>query len=369
MTLREMATVNRLVVKIGSRVVLSESFDEIVDEAARLAETGTEVVIVSSGAVAMGMACLEIDERPTSLSRVQALAAAGQAALIARYNERLALHGSRCAQVLLTHESLSQRRHAMNIRHTLENLLDLGLIPVVNENDSVATEELRFGDNDRLAAAVGATLGADLVVLLSDIDALYEADPRLHPDARALSEVEVIDEGVRQMAGSAGSSVGTGGMASKVAAAELSVGAGVPLIVADGFASSILRRILEGEPVGTCFKANAQVGRRRHWIASLSKVKGQITIDEGAVSALRERGSSLLAAGVSQVEGRFERGDSVQISDSEGNELARGLVGYDTESLLKIVGCRSEEVLRVLKLSAADPVVHRDDLVLTSPQS
>jgi len=365
MTPRELGPVRRLVLKLGSRVVLSSAFDGLVDEAARLTAAGTEVVIVSSGAVAMGMRCLGLDERPQSLSRVQALAAAGQAELIGRYNERLATHGLRCAQVLLTHEGLSGRRHAMNIRHTLEDLLSLGVVPVVNENDSVATEELRFGDNDRLAAAVGATVGADLVVLLSDVDALYDADPKTHAGARPLAEVAAIDEAVRAMAGAAGSSVGTGGMASKIAAAELAVGAGIPLIVAAGSDGDVLGRLLAGEPIGTRFAAPAAVGRRRHWIGFLSKVKGTVTVDAGAVVALRNRGSSLLAAGITRVDGVFERGDSVRVIDGVGDEIARGLSGYASDDLSRICGCRSEDVLRVLDVDAADPAVHRDDLLLT----
>jgi glutamate 5-kinase len=365
-TLRVLGTVKRLVVKMGSRVVLSDAFDGLVDQIAELTRSGMEVVVVSSGAVAMGMRCLSLDVRPKSLSRVQALAAVGQAELIGRYNARLAAQGCRCAQVLLTHEGLSERRHAMNIRHTLEDVLALGLIPIVNENDSVATEELRFGDNDRLAAAVGATVGADLVVLLSDIDALYDADPRTSPVARSISEVSEINDEIRAMAGSGGSSVGTGGMTSKIAAAELSVGAGIPLLVAAGFSGDVLERLLAGEPIGTRFAAKAHVGRRRHWIGFLSKVKGTLRIDEGAVRALEERGSSLLAAGLTAVDGTFERGDSVRVVEPDGSEMARGLSGYGSQDLLAIRGCRSEEVLRVLKLDAADPVIHRDDLVLTA---
>ena len=254
----------------------------------------------------------------------------------------------------------------MNIRHTLEDVFSLGLIPVVNENDSVATEELRFGDNDRLAAAVGATIGADLVVLLSDIDALYDADPRTATHARPIVEVTSIDDEIRAMAGAAGSSIGTGGMTSKIAAAELSVGAGIPLIVASGSRRDVLEKLLDGEVIGTRFIGKAHVGRRRHWIGYLSKVKGTLSVDAGAVQALEERGSSLLAAGLVGVEGTFERGDSVSVQDSQGREVARGLSGYRADDLLAICGCRSDEVLRVLKLHAADPVIHRDDLVLTA---
>ena len=366
MTSRSIGTVNRLVVKMGSQVVLSEHFDALVDTIAKLSLSKVQVVIVSSGAVAMGMRCLNLTDRPRGLSRVQALAAVGQAELIGRYNARLATHGCRCAQVLLTHEGLSDRRHAMNIRHTLEDVLTLGLIPVVNENDSVATEELRFGDNDRLAAAVGATIGADLVVLLSDIDALYDADPRTSQDAQPVYEVAQIDDTIRAMAGAAGSSVGTGGMASKIAAAELSVGAGIPLVVASGAHPGVLEALLDGQAIGTRFAANANVGRRRHWIGFLSKVKGTLRVDAGAVTALNERGSSLLAAGLESIEGSFARGDSVRVVDDQGREVARGLSGYASEDLALICGCRSEDVLRVLKLNAADPVVHRDDLILST---
>ncbi|MDP6944077.1 MAG: glutamate 5-kinase [Myxococcota bacterium] len=365
MTRRTIGTVRRLVVKLGSRVVLSEAFNGLVDEVGRLTRGGTEVVVVSSGAVAMGMSCLGLDDRPRSLSRVQALAAAGQAELVGRYNERLATLGCRCAQVLLTHEGLSRRRHAMNIRHTLEDLLAMGLIPLVNENDSVATEELRFGDNDRLAAAVGATVGADLVILLSDVDALYDADPHASEDAQPILEVAAIDDAIRAMAGAAGSSMGTGGMASKIAAAEIAVGAGIPLIVASGGEGDVLGRLLDGEPTGTCFAASPSVGRRRHWIGFLSKVQGTLTVDAGAVKALRERGSSLLSAGITGVTGAFERGDAVQVIDEAGTEVARGLSGYASDDLSRICGCRSEEVLRVLDVDAVDPAVHRDDMVLT----
>ena len=365
MSERALGAIKRLVVKMGSRVILSDAFDDLVDEMASLVCSGVEVAIVSSGAVAMGMQCLGLDLRPKTLKRVQALAALGQAELIGRYNARLSKSSKRCAQVLLTHESLSQRRHAMNIRHTLEDVLALGLIPIVNENDSVATEELRFGDNDRLAAAVAATLGADLVIVLSDVAALYDADPRRSDEAKIISEVAHIDEEIRSMAGSAGSQLGTGGMASKIAAAELSVGAGIPLIVASGTEPKVLTRILQGERIGTRFAADAKVGRRRHWIRFLSKIKGTLAVDPGAVRALQERGSSLLAAGVTHVQGEFERGDALVIVDESGGEVARGLSGYNAQDLARIAGSRSEDVLEVLRIEAADPVVHRDDMVLT----
>lgn len=364
MTAPKMTTIKRLVVKMGSQVVLSEAFDDLVDEIAELSNAGLELVVVSSGAVAMGIRCLGLSTRPRALSRVQALAALGQAELMSRYNNRLLRSKCRAAQVLLTHEGLSQRRNAMNIRRTLEDVLALGLIPVVNENDSVATEELRFGDNDRLAAAVGATVGADCVVLLSDIDALYNANPRENPDAVAIAEVDAITDDIRAMAGSVGSAVGTGGMISKIAAAELSVGAGIPLIVASGAHQGVLKAIIRGEPIGTRFAANAQVDRRRHWIGSLSKIKGTLCVDSGAVDALTQRGSSLLAAGLVKVQGEFERGDSVRIVDDAGVEIGRGLSGYTSADLHRISGCRSEEVLGVLNIEAADPVIHRDDMVL-----
>ena len=356
----------RLVVKLGSTTITSSSFEELVEEIAGLTHRGVHVVLVTSGAVAAGMEVLGVDDRPSETSRAQALAAAGQAELMSRYGRAFERFQLRCAQLLLTHEDLSHRRHLLNIRHTLESVFGLGLVPVVNENDTVATEELRFGDNDRLAAAIGSVIDADLVVLLSDVDALYEADPRTDPEAKPIEEVSSIDESIWSAAGVAGTGLGTGGMRSKIAAAELSTGAGVPLVVASGSEGAVLQRILGGERLGTLFSVSAErMGRRRHWIGSLSKIAGTLVVDHGAVKALQETGSSLLAIGIQRSEGVNERGDSVVVLDPHGVEIGRGLVGYSSSDVERIAGHQRAEIMSVLGVSVAGPVIHRDDFVRT----
>jgi glutamate 5-kinase len=356
----------RLVVKLGSTTVTSSSFEDLVGEIAGLSLKGVDVVLVTSGAVAAGMEALGIHERPSDTARAQALAAAGQAELMGRYARALGERGLRCAQLLLTHEDLSHRRHLLNIRHTLESAFDLKLVPVINENDTVATEELRFGDNDRLAAAIGSVIDADLVVLLSDVDALYDADPRAQPGAHRIEEVSIIDDRVRAAAGVSGTGLGTGGMRSKIAAAELSTGAGVPLIVASGSEPEVLTRLLAGEPLGTLFSVSGdRVGRRRHWIGALSKIAGTVVVDRGAAKALREAGSSLLAIGIKDSTGTFERGDSIQVHDPDDNEVGRGLVGYCSADVARISGHRTAEIMTLLGVSVAGPVIHRDDFIRT----
>jgi len=363
---RDLGAVRRVVVKLGSSTIASVDLPALVDELVRLRrELDLEVAIVTSGAVSCGMERLGLTERPFELSRVQALAAVGQVHLMVRYHAAFARHGVECAQLLLTHEDLSDRRNFLNIRHTLAALFATGVVPVANENDTVATEELRFGDNDRLAAAFATVADADLVILLSDIDALYDGDPRVTPDARPVREITTIDDAIRRVAGREGSALGTGGMASKVQAAELAVEAGIPLIIAHGADPGIIARVLAGEPIGTRFQPNLQRrDRRRHWIHFLSKVRGAVVVDEGAVRALRERGSSLLPIGVVGIRGQFSRGDAVTIEGPTGEVVARGLVGYDHETVAAIQGMRSDLVAEQLERAAVDPVVHRNDLVL-----
>jgi len=368
--MRDLGPIRRLVVKLGSSTLASVDLDALVDEVQRLRQGGVQVAIVTSGAVASGLARLHLAERPTDLARVQAIAAVGQVDLMARYRNAFARHGAHCAQILITHEALAERDHFINARHTLNELFDLGVVPVVNENDTVATEELRFGDNDRLAAAIATVMDADLVVLLSDIDALYTADPRVDPTAEAIHDVAVIDDDLRAVAGHAGSSVGTGGMISKIQSAEIAVEAGIPLVIARGDDPSLISRVVAGERIGTCFAANEnRKDRRRHWIAFLSRIKGTVVVDGGAVEALRARGSSLLPAGVVAVRGAFDAGDSVLIEDPLGTEIARGVVGYDHATLARIRGMKSDEVSRLLDLTGVAPVVHRNDMVLATQEA
>ena len=360
----------RLVVKVGSSTLTATLegapyLDALVDVVAALRRAGHEVVIVTSGAVACGMQRLGFSERPRELAQVQALAAVGQADLMGRYLASLLRHGLQGAQILLTHEDIARRHHFLSLRHTLTELLDLGVVPIVNENDTVATEELRFGDNDRLAAAFSTVLEADLVILLSDIACLYDRDPRVDPDAQPIREVERIDDEIRRMAGTAGSGVGTGGMVSKIEAAQIAVEAGIPLVIAQGRDPRILLRITQVEPEGTLFQPHKKIDRRRHWIGFLSKLHGAVTIDAGAVRALRERPASLLPIGVTAVSGHFNAGDGVEIRGPDGAVIGRGLCGYDHKTLESILGLRSDAVADKLGRSLIDPVIHRNDLVLT----
>ena len=361
----------RVVLKVGSSTLQgvmadgSSYLDAFVDAVSAMRERGHEVAIVTSGAVACGMQRLGFSERPKELARVQALAAVGQADLMGRYGQSFLRHKIQSAQILLTHEDIARRHHFLSLRHTLGELVDLGVIPIVNENDTVATEELRFGDNDRLAAAFATVFEADLVILLSDIPCLYDRDPRVDANAQPVREVAKIDLEVRQMAGVAGTGVGTGGMVSKIQAAEIAVEAGIPLVIALGADPTIVGRIVDGAPEGTLFHPQKRVDRRRHWIGFISKVNGVIRVDAGAMRALRERPASLLPIGVTAVSGHFQPGDGVEIRGPEGELVGRGLVGYDDETLEAIRGLRSDAVADKLGKGLIDPVIHRNDLVLT----
>ena len=290
----------------------------------------------------------------------------GQAELMARYQQSFARHGLTCAQILLTHGDLAERRHFLNIRHTLKELLGYGVVPIANENDTVATDELRFGDNDRLAAAFATVVEADLVVLLSDIIALFDRDPRRHPDAKPIDDVFLIDDAIRAMAGEAGSSVGTGGMTSKIQAAEIATRAGIPLIIANGADPGILGGIVAGETIGTLFHPQRQITRRRHWIGFLSRTLGVIRVDDGAAAALRLNGSSLLPIGVRAIEGHFAVGDAVEVRGLDGVLIGRGLVNYDSELLQEIRGLKRDQVGQRLNRAYIDAVIHRNDFVLAS---
>jgi glutamate 5-kinase len=361
----------RVVLKVGSSTLSLRMPDErpyldaFVDIVADLKRAHHEVIIVTSGAVACGMQRLGFSERPRELALVQALASVGQAELMARYGASFARHHLHVGQLLLTHEDIARRHHFLSLRHTVSELLELGIVPIVNENDTVATEELRFGDNDRLAAAFSTVLEADLVILLSDIACLYDKDPREHADAAPVREVERIDDDIRAMAGAAGSGVGTGGMVSKIQAAQIAVEAGIPLVIALGADPHIVPRLIAGEPLGTLFHPHKKVDRRRHWIHYLSKSHGSVMIDAGAVTALRSRPASLLPIGVVAVSGHFSAGDGIEIIGPDGEVIARGLVGYDAKTLEDIRGLRSDVVAERLGRSVIDPVVHRNDLVLS----
>jgi len=368
---KRLSDAKRLVIKIGSALLVQDESGRIRREwlaslAADIAErraAGQEVLIVSSGAIAVGRRRLGLTERALRLEEKQAAAATGQIRLAHAFEEALQQHDIAVAQILLTLDDTEERRRHLNARATLRQLLDLGVVPVINENDTVATAEIRFGDNDRLAARVAAMIGADVLVLLSDIDGLYESDPREAPDAAHLAEIAAITPEIEAMAGAPATGYASGGMVTKLQAARIAVAGGCHMVIADGRAPHPLRAIAQG---GRCTwftaRANPHAARKR-WIAGSLKPKGTLTIDDGALGALR-RGRSLLPAGVSAVAGRFERGDLVRLRTADGREPGRGLCAYSSADATRIAGHKTSEIERILGYRGRDEIIHRDDLVL-----
>ena len=359
----------RVVVKVGSSSLTTvdggidpDRLSALVDVLAGVRARGAEVVLVSSGAIAAGLAPLGLSKRPKALATQQAAASVGQGLLVHRYTEELVRHGLIAGQVLLTVDDVTRRGHYRNASQTFSTLLDLGVIPIVNENDTVATSEIRFGDNDRLAALVAHLVKADLLVLLSDVEGLYDAPPsqpgsRLIPEVASLADLAGVTVGA---AGAAG--VGTGGMVTKLDAARIAVEAGIPVVLT---AAPYAAAALAGEQVGTLFHAT---GKRRStrllWLEHATEPTGAITLDAGAVRALRERGASLLAAGVTGARGEFHAGDPVDLVGPDGVVVARGLVNFDVDELPRMLGRSSQEIATELGTTYARAVVHRDDLVL-----
>jgi len=362
----------RWVVKIGSALITGdgkgldrEGLRNWVDQLSDLLDQGHEIVLVSSGAVAEGMSRMGWSSRPSALHELQAAAAIGQMGLVQAWESCFQRRGRHTAQVLLTHDDLSNRRRYLNARGTLLTLVSLGVVPVVNENDTVANDELRFGDNDSLAALVANLIEAELMVLLTDQSGLFDADPRFNPDARlvpiALAGAEELDG----MAGATGGSLGRGGMSTKVRAARLAARSGTTTVIAGGREPDVLRRLAQGESVGTLLRAAQEPeAARKRWLAGQLQVKGRLVLDEGAVRVLRQSGSSLLAVGVRQVDGLFRRGELVSCSDEQGREIARGLVNYSAGEARRIIGRPSSEIEQILGYVDEKELIHRDNLVL-----
>ena len=368
----ELRRARRVVVKVGSSSLTSAAggldaarLEALVEVLARRRTTGGEVVLVSSGAIAAALAPLGMPRRPKDLASQQAAASVGQGLLLAEYTRAFARAGLTVGQVLLTAEDVARRTHYGNAQRTLERLLVLGVVPVVNENDTVATHEIRFGDNDRLAALVAHLVRADALVLLSDVDALYDAPPS-RPGAQRLRLVRGPEDLAGVSVGSAGAAgVGTGGMATKVEAASIAATAGVPALVTS---AALAEQALAGEDVGTWFAVpparRARRGTRQLWLAHAASPAGRLVLDEGAVRAVRERRSSLLPAGVLGLSGRFRAGDPVDLVDGNGRALARGLVNYSSEELPDMLGRSTRELARQWGPAYEREVVHRDHLVL-----
>jgi glutamate 5-kinase len=372
----DMATVlaqaKRLVVKVGSSLVTNRgqgldhaALTRWVVQIAELRKLGREVILVSSGAIAEGMQRLGWTRRPRALHELQAAAAVGQMGLIEAYESRFRQHGLLTSQVLLTHEDMADRKRYLNARSTLRTLLDLGVIPIINENDTVATEEIRFGDNDTLAALVTNLVEADALVILTDQSGLYSADPRKTPDATLIRDAIAGSPELEAMAGGAGSEIGLGGMLTKVIAAKRAARSGAHTVIASGHEDNILVRLAAGEHVGTLLRAaTPTLAARQQWIADHLQVRGRLTLDAGAVKALRELHKSLLPIGVSAVSGEFGRGEVVACCDESGVEIARGLVNYSAGEARRIVRTPSSEIEQKLGYVDEPELIHRDNLVL-----
>ena len=368
---RQVAGAKRFVVKIGSSLLTDPAsglaraaIDGWCNQLAELSAAGRRPLIVSSGAVAEGVARLGWPGRPADLPRLQAAAAVGQMGLVQAYESAFSRHGRHTAVVLLTHEDLADRGRYLNARSTLTHLLDLGVIPVINENDSVATEEIRFGDNDTLAALVASLLAADLLVVLTDVDGLHDRDPRSSPDAGRLDYAEATDPGLDDLAGEGGT-LGRGGMVTKVRAARIAARSGAHTVIANGRKDGVLTRILAGEPEGTLLAATVlPLVARKRWIAGQLKPKGELVVDAGAAAVMRERGVSLLPVGVVAVRGKFVRGDLVRCVTEGGEAVAQGLVNYSNGEAERLAGTGTDEMAGILDYVEEPELIHRDNLVI-----
>ena len=360
----------RIVIKIGSSLLIDDSgavdiawLDSLADDVATIYAAGCDVLLVSSGAIAIGGAALGIDRRRARLAELQAAASAGQVLLVNAWASALARHDIATAQVLLTLDDTENRRRFLNARSTLAELQKRRVVPVVNENDTVSTDEIRYGDNDRLAARVAQLVSADSLVLLSDVDGLYDSDPRRKSAARHLAEVPVIDDSITAIAGETRTATGSGGMATKVAAARIATRAGCSTIIAKGTAANPLAELKAGARCTYFPAAGTPAAQRKQWLAGALAVAGTLVIDDGAAAALAE-GGSLLPVGVVSAEGEFDRGDIVSIVDELGREIGRGLVEYSTADTRALIGARSHDIEKRLGYRGRAALVHRDELVV-----
>jgi glutamate 5-kinase len=347
---RALSRARRVVVKVGSGLVTtpgegpsSETIARLAGDLAAAVQDRREIALVSSGAIATGVARLGLKGRPQSIPEKQAAAAVGQSALMWEYEQAFKKHGIPVGQVLLTGQDISDRSRYLNARNTLLALLDYGVLPVINENDTVAVDEIKVGDNDNLAALVAHLIDADLLVLLTDVDGLYTGDPRRDPAARRLETVEAVTDDIQKMAGASG----------------------IPMVIASGREAGVLQRLLKGEPVGTYFQPrDDRLAARKRWIAFAVPPQGRLTVDAGAKKALTERGTSLLPSGLVEVSGEFHAGEVVALTQPDGQEFARGLVNYDAGELRRIRGTKTKDIEKALGYKGVDEVIHRDNLVI-----
>jgi len=362
----------RIVVKVGSSILASvekglhhEVFSHLAKEISDLKRKGYEIVLVSSGAIAAGMEKLGYKTRPQSITQKQATAAVGQSRLMKIYEDHFSRYQQMVAQILLTHDDLSHRRRFLNARNTLLTLLGLGIIPIINENDTVVVDEIKFGDNDNLSALITNLMEADLLIILTDIEGLCDADPRYDPQARCISLVEDVDRDMGGVIGDTDGEWNVGGMVSKIQAAKKAARFGIPTVIACGTKEGVLHQILKGKEVGTLILPKKEaLSSRKHWIAFNLKPKGDVVVDEGAKKAIVQKGKSLLPSGVVKVRGAFDRGDPVSCLGPRGKEFARGLVNYSANELERIKGLKTEQIEMALGYKYSDEIIHRDDLVV-----
>ena len=368
---KQLTRCRRIVVKIGSGVLTrTDGLDlrrirRLVDELTQLKKDGREIVVVSSGAIASGLAKVKMTERPQTIREKQACAAIGQASLILTYEKSFARHGLQVAQILLTANDLANRQRYLNARNTLTTLLEWDIIPIINENDSVAVDEIKFGDNDTLSGMITSLVEADLLINLTDIDGLYDHDPREDAQALFIPIVKSVGRKIEAMAGKIPGALGTGGMYTKVVAAGKLSKSGVPTVIANGGKKGVLLNILAGRPEGTLFLPEAErLPGRKQWIAYTAKPKGRLIVDPGAQKALLKGGKSLLPSGIIRVEERFNQGDPVRVTGKRGGLVAVGLTNYSSEEINRILGCQTCDIESLLGYKHSDEVIHRDNMVV-----
>lgn len=368
----EIQEAKRWVIKIGSAVLTDDgrgldraSIQHWVEQIVELRNRGVEIVLVSSGAVAEGMSRLGWKNRPDALNELQAAAAIGQMGLVQAYESCFQQYGIHTAQILLDHDDLSNRERYLNARSTMQTLIQLGAISVVNENDTVVTDEIRFGDNDTLAALVANLVEADLLIILTDQDGLFDKDPRSNPDAALIPRADASDDALESMASGTGGRLGRGGMSTKIRAARLAARSGCHTVIASGRRQSLLRTLCDdGTPATLLIAAEKPMAARKRWLAGQLQMRGKLILDAGAVVVLRRQGKSLLPVGVKAIEGEFKRGDMVACLDEQGSEVARGLINYSAEETIKIIGKPTADIAAALGYLSAEELIHRDNLVL-----
>ena len=362
----------RIVVKVGTSTITYPTgkmnlgrMEKLVRELTDLANQGREIVLVTSGAIAVGMDRMGKKKRPRSIPQRQALAAVGQGALMHAYGSLFAAYGRMAGQVLLTKENSRRHHQYTNSRNALKAMLAMGVLPVVNENDAVAVDEVKIGDNDTLSATVATLVDADVLIILSDVDGLYTANPATDKKARLIPEVREITPDIEKLAGGAGSAAGTGGMRTKIEAAKIATRSGVTMVVASGEEDGVIRTVLNGEAVGTLFPAREEhLKARKSWLAFGRNIAGDLVVDDGCAEAMLTGGKSLLAAGLVSVEGAFAAKSTVRVLTQEGREIARGIVNYDAVSLRRIAGRHTDEIAAILAAPVFSEVIHRDHMVL-----